>query len=75
MRAFISIVGIILIILGIIGFSYKYFNYSTNEQVAQIGNVQVTAETEKTVFISPMLSGLAIAAGVVLVIVGVSRRP
>lgn len=74
MKTFISLIGIVLIIFGIIGFSYKYFSYTANEKIAEIGSVQVTAEKEKTIFISPMLSGLSIAAGLVLVIIGMSQR-
>ncbi|TAK75048.1 MAG: DUF3185 domain-containing protein [Gammaproteobacteria bacterium] len=73
MKNLLSIIGIVLIILGIIGVSYKYFTYTTNEKIAEIGNVQITAEKEKTVVISPMLGGLAIVAGFALIIIARSR--
>jgi hypothetical protein len=63
MKSLVTIVGIILVIFGIIGFSYKYFSYTTNEKVAEIGSVQVTAEQEKVVFISPTVSAIMLAAG------------
>ena len=74
MKSIISLIGVFLIILGIVGFSYKYFSYTTDEKVAEIGNVKVTAEKEKTIVISPLLSGVSLAAGVVLLIVGMSRK-
>ncbi|EKD70741.1 MAG: hypothetical protein ACD_46C00424G0005 [uncultured bacterium] len=74
MKSIISLIGVFLIILGIVGFSYKYFSYTTDEKVAEIGNVKVTAEKEKTIVISPLLSGASLAAGVVLLIVGMSRK-
>ncbi len=74
MKSLISVVGIILIIIGIFGFSYKYFTYTSNERVAQIGNVEITANQEKAVFISPVLSGLSLGVGIILVIAGISRR-
>ena len=74
MKSIISLIGVFLIILGIVGFSYKYFSYTTHEKVAEIGNVKVTAEKEKTIVISPLLSGVSLAAGVVLLIVGMSRK-
>ncbi len=70
MKSIVKMVGVILIILGIVSFSYKYFTYKTDEQVAQIGNVQVTTEEEKMVFISPLLSGVIVIAGIVLVLIG-----
>ena len=74
MKSILSIIGIVLIILGIVGFSYKYFTYTTDEKIAEIGTVRVTAEQEQTIVISPLLSGLTLAAGVLLVIVGFSRK-
>lgn len=74
MKVFLSILGTILVIFGILGFSYKYFSYTTNENVAQIGNVKVTAETEKVIFISPTVSAILLCAGIVVVIVAVSRK-
>jgi hypothetical protein len=70
----ISIIGVILLIIGIVGFSYKYFTYNTQENVATIGSLNITAEKQKVVFISPELSGLSIAAGIILVIIGTRRR-
>ena len=74
MKTVISIVGTLLIIFGIIGFSYKYLSYTSTEKVAEIGSVKVTADQEKTIFISPTVSAIMLGAGLVLVIVGVSRK-
>ncbi|MFZ2315549.1 MAG: DUF3185 domain-containing protein [Gammaproteobacteria bacterium] len=74
MRSILTIIGTLLIILGIVGFSYKYLTYTSNEKLAQVGNVQITADTEKTVFVSPLFSVLSFAAGLVLVVVGISKK-
>lgn len=74
MKSTISLIGIVLIILGIVGFSYRYYTYTTEENVAQIGPLKVTAEKEKTIVISPLLSGVSLAAGIILVIWGRSRK-
>ncbi len=74
MKSLLSIVGILLIVFGIIGFSYKYINYTSTEKVAEIGSLKVTADTEKTVFISPLVSGLSLVAGVVLIVAARSRK-
>jgi len=74
MKTIISILGTVLVIFGIIGFAYKYLPYTTTEKVAEIGNVKVTAETQKVIVITPTVSAIMLGAGIILVIVGVSRK-
>ena len=74
MKTIISIVGTVLIIFGIIGFSYKYFSYNTTEKIAEVGNVKVTAEKENVVYLSPTTSAILLGTGLLLVIVGISRK-
>lgn len=66
----LNLVGILLIIGGVLALGYQGFTYTKKEQVAQLGDLKVTAETMKTVDIPPVVGGLAIVAGIVLVIVG-----
>ena len=73
MKSILSLVGIALIILGIVIFAYQGITYTKHETVAQIGNVQVTADTQKTVYLPPIAGGVALVAGIVLVIVGQKR--
>ena len=70
MKTRASILGIILILVGITGLAYQGFTYTKYEQVAQIGNLQVTANTEKTVYFPPIVGGLVLVAGIALVIFG-----
>lgn len=70
MKSIISILGVILIIIGISSFAYRGFTYTSREEVAKIGNLQVTADTTKTVYLSPIFGGLSIAAGIILVFIG-----
>ncbi len=65
-----TVVGILLIFLGIVVFIYKDFSYTEKETIAKIGDVQVTADTQKKIPLSPVLGGLSIVAGVVLVFLG-----
>jgi len=70
MKSTMSLVGLVLIILGIVFLAYQGFTYTKQEKVAEIGNLQITADTQKTVYFPPILGGLSIAAGIVLVVVG-----
>ena len=74
MKPVIVIIGVILLLFGVGTFSYRYFTYSSKENVLEIGNLQVTAKTEKAVVIPPAVSGVAIAAGIILIILGAKRR-
>jgi hypothetical protein len=67
------IVGIVLILLGIVGLSYNRITYTTKEKIVEIGPITATADKEKSIPISPVLGGLALAAGVGLVAVGYKR--
>ncbi len=70
----ILLAGIVLIILGAMALAYQGITYTTREKVLQVGPIEATKKTEKTIPLSPVLGGAALAAGIVLVIVG-SRRP
>ena len=67
------IVGIVLILLGIVGLSYNRITYTTKEKIVEIGPITATADKEKSIPLSPVLGGLALAAGVGLVAVGYKK--
>ncbi len=63
------LIGIVLIILGLAALTYQGITYTTREKVLQIGPIEATKKTEKTIPLSPLLGGVALAAGIVLIIV------
>lgn len=65
-----GIVGIILIAIGIIAVAYGGFSYTTREKVIDAGPLQVSADREKTVPFPPILGGLCLVGGIILVLVG-----
>lgn len=68
MKGILTIIGVILIIFGIAVLGYRGFTYKTEEKVAQIGDLQVTAEKNKTVYFHPMTGGIALVGGIALLI-------
>lgn len=68
-----TLVGILLIVLGVIAFAYQGISYTTREKVVDIGPIQATAEKTKTIPLPPVLGGLALVGGIVLVAVGARR--
>lgn len=69
MKSTINIIGIILIIFGIIALSYQGFSYTQREKVLQIGEIQITADKEKSIYFPPIVGGLSLAAGIILLII------
>jgi uncharacterized membrane protein len=69
----VTVVGIILIVLGVVALAYQGISYTTSEKVVDLGPLQVEARRERTIPLPPLLGGLALAGGIVLLIVG-SRR-
>ncbi len=69
----ITLVGIALIVLGIVAFAYKGVSYTSREKIIDIGPIHATADTQKTIPLSPLLGGLALVGGIVLVVVGAKK--
>ena len=68
------IVGIILIIFGVFILASEGITYTKTEKVLDIGPIEATTKHRKTIPISPIAGGAAVAAGIVLVIVGAKHR-
>lgn len=69
-----TLLGIVLIGLGIFGFATGGFSFTQREKVLDVGPIEATADTEERVPISPILSGIAIVGGLVLVVAGTRRK-
>ena len=64
------LIGIILIVIGIIALAYQGITYTTREKVVDIGPIQMSADKEKTIPLPPILGGVALVGGIVLVVAG-----
>lgn len=65
-----TLVGILLVALGIIGFVTGGFSFTKKDKIIDAGPVQVTADRKETVPLSPILSGIAVVGGIVLIAAG-----
>jgi uncharacterized membrane protein YidH (DUF202 family) len=68
-----TVVGILLIVIGIVGFALGGFSFTHEKKDIDLGPVQVSHKQTKTLPISPILSSLSLIAGVGLVLVGTRR--
>jgi hypothetical protein len=66
----ISWVGILLIVLGALVLAYQGINYTRQKNVLDVGPAHITTETHEHIPLPPILGGLAVAGGVVLLIMG-----
>lgn len=70
----IAIVGVVLIVLGVAALAYQRVSYTTRETVLDIGPVHATAERHKTLPLPPVLGGVVVAGGLVLLVAGLRKR-
>ena len=68
-----TIVGIILILVGVVGFALGGFSFTQKVKVLDVGPIEATADDKETVPIPPILAGLAVVGGVVLVAASARR--
>ncbi len=69
----LTTVGIMLIVIGVVALAYQGITYTTREKVLDVGPVEVRKDTQKTIPLPPILGGVALAGGLVLVLVGAKR--
>jgi uncharacterized membrane protein len=67
-------VGILLVVLGGLALAYQGFNYTHQERVLDVGPIHATAEKHDRVSIPPILGGLMLAGGIVLVVMGARKN-
>jgi hypothetical protein len=70
----VRIVGIVLIVIGVISLALGGISYTRREKVLDIGPLEATAERQRTIPLPPLLGGLALAGGIVLMIAGAKKR-
>lgn len=69
-----TIIGILLILIGIAGFAMGGFSFTHEKKDVDLGPLQVSHEKKETVPIPPILSGIALMGGIALVVVGAKSR-
>ncbi len=68
------IVGVILIAIGLIGLLWGGFSWTREKTVVDLGPIEARAEERESIPIPPIVGGLVLVAGVVLLIVPERRR-
>ena len=64
----LMLVGVLLIVGGLAALTWPVISYTSTEKVVDVGPIEVTADRERRVPVPPLVGGLAVAAGLVLVL-------
>jgi hypothetical protein len=65
-----SIVGLLLVVIGVIGIVYGGFTYTSKQTTVQVGGLEVTAKEKKTIPISSVAGAVLVVGGVIVMVVG-----
>lgn len=68
-----TVVGILLIVIGLVALAYGGFSFTTREKVAEIGPLKIEKDKTRTIPLPPILGGAALVAGVVVLVLGARR--
>jgi hypothetical protein len=68
-----KLIGIVLIVLGVLGFVYGGFSWTRDETVLDAGPIEIERERRESLPMTPIASGVALVAGIALVVTG-SRK-
>jgi len=63
-----------LIVAGLMALAYQGITYTSRQTVVDVGPLHATADRQKTLPLPPVLGGVAVVGGVVLLIVGLRKR-
>jgi hypothetical protein len=70
----LTIVGILLVVVGIIGFATGGISFTHEKKVVDLGAVQISHKTQDTLPLSPIFSTVALIVGLGLVVVGTRAK-
>jgi uncharacterized membrane protein len=67
------VIGLILLVLGVVALAVPTFTYFTTDRVADVGFFKIDVSRPHTIVLNPIVGGVAVAAGIVLVLLGLLR--
>lgn len=68
-----TIIGAVLIVIGLIGLILGGVSYTRREKVIDIGPIEATAERRETLPVSPIVGVISLVGGILLVAAGRKR--
>jgi uncharacterized membrane protein YidH (DUF202 family) len=68
-----TVIGAVLIVIGLIGLIWGGISYTREEKVIDFGPIEATAERRETIPVTPVVGGIALVGGIVLLVAGRKR--
>ena len=68
------IAAVLLIVIGIAALAWGGFSWTREKTVIDLGPIEAKTQTRETVPIPPVVGGLALVAGIVLLVLPAGRR-
>lgn len=69
-----KLIGVVLIVCGVLALAFGGFSYTRREKVLDLGPLQASTETRKTIPIAPIAGIAALVGGIALVVAGSRTR-
>jgi hypothetical protein len=61
-------IGAVLIVIGLIGLIWGGISYTREEKVLDLGPIEATAERRETIPVGPVVGGIALVGGIILLV-------
>lgn len=65
-----SILGIVLVIVGVIALAYQGITYTTQKKVIDLGPIQATKEEHHTIPLPPIVGIICLVGGIAVLVTG-----
>ena len=65
--------GIVLVVIGLFALAYQGISYTKREKIVDVGPIHATKDTTKTISLPPIVGGLSLIGGIVLIAVGAKK--
>ena len=70
----ITWIGILFVAAGALALAYQGISYTHQEKILDIGPIHATAEKHELIPLPPVIGGLALVGGVVMLVVGSRQK-
>ena len=67
MKSSTTMIGLVLVVVGILALVYQGIGYTTQKKVVDIGPIQATKQEHKSIPLPPILGAIALVGGIVLI--------
>lgn len=66
--------GIILVVLGVLALVYQGIQYTSREKILDLGSLEVMGNTKKNIPLPPIVGGISLIVGIVLILVDRKKK-